>query len=394
MAKIYKEINIIDSNGFTTTSTSYVGDGSQGIVEHDPDWYDQVEGIYFEAEFQLIGGIGGGTAYAKLYNMTDSTDVSGSEVSIYIDILTQYGKARSSDLSGVMTASKEYYVQWKTSNASYTIELLNAKIITIQNGAITKTATHWNMGWLGNQLSTSYAEYSYPKRMLYTSTNYDGTVSFEFHATLYHYQSGETSYAELADGATQKAECTAVSTNPVLAKDTSVSAFTSGNELKVNTKSSTAKLAARIANAHLIILQTGTITKTVSTIQVLCGLETGTSTSYPSSGKIRASWDDDDWAYLSKDTRHETTMHRGASGTVYSKITDVSSSSSSELTSTSISPERKMSSSDVGIYGDNKTVGFMGKQGSSRSNWYVYNSRILVYITSMTVPSDRRIFIT
>jgi hypothetical protein len=76
---------------------------------------------YFETTMKTSAG----TGYAQLYNSTDSTAVSGSEVST---TGTSFSRNRSSDLNAVLTTAKDYDVQLKNS-ATNTTTVSNAWMI-------------------------------------------------------------------------------------------------------------------------------------------------------------------------------------------------------------------------------------------------------------------------
>ncbi len=98
----------------TTTSSSY-GNIDDFIIEIDFDKQTDKE-WYFEAVLKTQTS---GTAYARLYNLTDTEVVSGSEISTTD---TSYDVVRSSSLTKY-TGTKKLVVQTKHSAGGQTVSL-------------------------------------------------------------------------------------------------------------------------------------------------------------------------------------------------------------------------------------------------------------------------------
>lgn len=92
-----------DVGGTSTTGTTYV-EGS--ITRFKLDWWPLASssGCYFDA---ILTPLGGGTAYAEIYSVTDSASVSGSEVSS----ATTGARARSGAIT--LRNDKEYCIRIK-----------------------------------------------------------------------------------------------------------------------------------------------------------------------------------------------------------------------------------------------------------------------------------------
>ena len=103
-----------------TNSTTYVPtDGSLGMVKFLKDSYSDISAIYFEAVIGVtFGGIPNGshTGYARLYNHTDSTDVSGSEVFRSIPAGSDIVRLRSGDIKAELANNDVLYPQFRISN--------------------------------------------------------------------------------------------------------------------------------------------------------------------------------------------------------------------------------------------------------------------------------------
>jgi len=112
----------------TTTSTSPVSPGSTKYYLFDPSKYSGTVNAYFEATLKTTGG----TAYAQLYNRTNSTIVSESTIST---TSTDYTRVRSPALSTNWDTlnSDEYEVRIYSSSGTETTNLANAKVIIDQS---------------------------------------------------------------------------------------------------------------------------------------------------------------------------------------------------------------------------------------------------------------------
>ena len=114
---IFQEASSLDKteSAFLLSGYSYKsgGGGSGGYTEatdavrfyYDSSQFDGTVTVYFEAGLYVSGG----TGYARLYNLTDSTAVSGSEVSSTNTDWEVYERKRSGAIT--LTTGKEYTVQ-------------------------------------------------------------------------------------------------------------------------------------------------------------------------------------------------------------------------------------------------------------------------------------------
>ena len=158
--------------------------------------FDGTVTYYFEASIHNSDTAGSTTAYARLYNRTDGTAVSGSEVSTTEnDGYPQRLRSGSISLSG----DKVYTLQLKHSvNTSHTLSY-SARIIVVQTGDITKTQIHHELGYEMSSSSTSSTNrYEGTMKFLYESDRYDGTVTIK-HAAVLTATSGNTTYSGLYD---------------------------------------------------------------------------------------------------------------------------------------------------------------------------------------------------
>jgi len=207
---IEQQINIIDQE-FTTTSTTYVPtDNSLGLVHWDGTKYSD-ETVYFEAVFRGSSGGGSPTFFAALFD-SGGTEVSGSEVSAFAQ--TSYLRVRSGAIT--LTDGTDYTVRIHRNNDTDTL-IKAARLIVVQTNTtnITDTRTQVEVG--NNQTgftNTTYSALTDEKIYRYDQDQFAATPEasgdVEFHATLKIDDSADTVYAQLWNNtnSTQVAEIT------------------------------------------------------------------------------------------------------------------------------------------------------------------------------------------
>jgi hypothetical protein len=181
--KFTKQVSLL-SQPTTTAGTAYATPQQALPWLYASGNYDGTITAYLEVDWYISNV--SYTAYAQLLEVGGSA-VNGSEVT------TQAGTAvantvrsRSGDIFGNLTNAKDYVVQIKTSNASGTVNLLNARLIIQQSGAVTKTETVIElMGCSFTSAGTSYADItSSVAAGTYTHAGaaFDGTTDVRFEA--------------------------------------------------------------------------------------------------------------------------------------------------------------------------------------------------------------------
>lgn len=105
----------------------------------DPSKWDGISAIYFESMIGVQSG--SGTTYAKLYNVTDGVDITGSEITSTTNSTTA---TRSGDISANMPTSTKVLAVWvKNSNTTLTSFTATGRLI-VQQGT---TATRFQQAW-------------------------------------------------------------------------------------------------------------------------------------------------------------------------------------------------------------------------------------------------------
>jgi hypothetical protein len=201
---IFQEASSLDKTESTFLLSGYgykLGGGYPGGYSEATDavrfYYDssQFDGtitVYFEAGLYASGG----TGYARLYNLTDSTAVSGSEVSSTNTYYEVYDWKRSGAIT--LTTGKEYTVQTTNSTASSdSTEMGLAHIIIQQSGTgLTKTESHYQLGFQGiTETLSSYNDWKYYN--LYEPGNWSFPNLTGYHEATFKMSATNTGYVQL-----------------------------------------------------------------------------------------------------------------------------------------------------------------------------------------------------
>jgi len=141
---IEQQINIIDQEFSTTSSTASPTDNSLGLVNWDADDYNG-EAVYFEAIIRCTSCSGGNAETdATLYTEGGSA-VTGATVST---TSSSYSRVRSSAITGNLVDGTDYTVRLARDATSGTAYIKAARLIIVQSDAtmLTNTAHHIEIG--------------------------------------------------------------------------------------------------------------------------------------------------------------------------------------------------------------------------------------------------------
>jgi hypothetical protein len=266
--KFTKQVSLL-SEPTTTTGTVYA------VPQQALPWlytagnYDGTIQVFLEVDWYISNV--SYTAYCALYT-TGGSVVSGSEIT------TQAGTAvantvrsRSGDIFSQLADATGYQIEIKSSNASGTVNLRNARLIIQQSGAVTKTETIIElMGPLMTTAGTSYADITSAVAAgsyTHSTMNLDGTLDVRFEAVARVANATRTCTIGLHDGSNNlisTAECVA-STTPYNQRIRYANAVTlvNGTSYKPRIKTSVTTASTGVVYcARLIIAQTGAWTKT------------------------------------------------------------------------------------------------------------------------------------
>lgn len=163
--------------------------------------------------------------------------------------------------------SDRYYI---TLSGTAPSGLWCGRLIGIQNtDSLTASESQFELGNYTTTTSNSYIAPPEVKYFTYTGGNWDGTITAYFEAVLRSSASSSIAYAELQVDDGSWANWAEVASSPVSVTGTilklvqsSAISLTDGRHYRIAIKSSATNRTCVIYNAKLVIVQTGTITKT------------------------------------------------------------------------------------------------------------------------------------
>lgn len=336
-AKFEKHVSLLNVTR-TTTSTSYTFTTDRnGFWYYDADVYDNVTAIYFEGVMRATAA---DDAYMVLSKVSDSSDVTGSEITT--DSTTNI-RVRSGDIKANLVDGTDYRLRFK-SGAGATASFDAARVIIVQQGAVSKTETVIMLGER-NSLGTSYFNMTTYPRFLFESGRFDGTVNIYLEATLKCGNAARTAYVKLYDTtATADVSSSEIShTGDTTATRVRSGALTlvDGHSYEVLGTSADASSEDALS-VCLIIQQSGTVTKTDCYIPTLNTNTAGASTSYVYQDRFvdfsASNWSGDSVAYY-----YEARVAVQSGGTGYYNLyndTDASQIGELEFTNTVLAGAR------------------------------------------------------
>jgi hypothetical protein len=331
---IEQEIDLYNNN------LTYTGSGTDllACVSLDMTKYDNVIGVYVQYLTKYTYGgppDSGGSASWQLYNDTDGEVITASIASSTGD----WGLSTVKDITGYCASHPTIKVRLRT-NAINDLGFMRRCIIRIVQLNPTKTRTMIPLANHQNITAASYAVVTGPKRWIYTSGNYDGTVTVSFGCSMRVVSAANTAYGELYDVTAGAA----IADSEVSITGTTASDFlqsgsltlTSGNILDARFKISTAGQTMNYQNSFLIIDQDGNgvpLTKLQTVVQVInMRISQGGTTYIP---QIRYnSYNNNNYKNCTVDFKHEAVLAVGFDVlTAYADLTDDGTEiTSSELT--------------------------------------------------------------
>jgi len=247
---------------FQTSSVLYVPlTASTGIIPYTSTDYDGTVTAYLEVVGKcdyngLINSFGLCTVH--LADLATGNEIGGSAINFSTSTAT---RKRSLEIDVNLTNTM--FLQALVNNLSTSITIYASRLIIYQNGTISKTATYIPIGANNTSTTTDASlplpEITDPKRWVYTSTDYDGTVTKFYGATLKTsnvLRYAKSSIHDIPDDVefgtittTSLSEAWVISSNMSL---------TSGNELTSTlARASSGTATATMRNSFLIIKQTG-----------------------------------------------------------------------------------------------------------------------------------------
>lgn len=398
MGKFRTDVHL--SHQFLTgVNTSYTPSGTNagdtGLYEHDTADYaqDSIQ-VFFEVTLLVTevgpSPIGAESCRVQLFEKGGSA-ITGSEVS-HGNPGTQT-RLRSGDISANLSGAQELFVQTRTTHTSYQYTVTDPRLITIQNGNVTKTVIAWTIGDDNSAAFGGINEVTRIRRMLYTAGDYDltGSPTYDFQATARNSGGATTSITlkNHTDSSTLATVSTSNST-PTLLQSTGITP-TTAKEYTTTLQRTTPGGTARIISAYLVIklVDTTSLTKLLSPIQVFAGLSSGTSTVYSTNTNKACGWDVGDFDKATISTTYESSHlagNPGFTGSAQTALLETSTINSGSENSTNQTTYQRMRNSYTASSGSNIDVDVKGKRtAGNRPNPYSISSgRILVFLTSIT----------
>lgn len=298
MAKFVKYIPLY-SNASSTTNTSYSDLGTRTPALWDADNYDGTVTVYFEAVISTTGG----TGYAALYGDNGEGQVSGSEV-------TTTSATRVRVRSGAITLTDGVdYVGKMKATSTFTTTITDARLVIVQSGSITKTETQILIsGGNPSVTSTSVVDVATSPLFFYDADQYDGTVAIYLETVGLIDSGASTATWYLTDDANNAVTDGEISTNSttVVRQRSAALTLVDGTTYKMRYKVTGS--TGRLRHARLIIVQTGSPTKT-ETYYPMTAHGSLTTTSTTSVAQVRPIyWDDSEWSVDTQSVFFEATI--------------------------------------------------------------------------------------
>ena len=289
------------------------------------------------------------TAYAILYDVTAGATVANTELTTTSTNPINLRKT----VAFTLTDGHEYRVAIKRSGTATTT--LKAAQIMIKQAVdpsnVQNMASYHCIAMTDSTTSTSYGTPTYEPRVRYDADAFDGTVATYFEATLKTSGSlvTDVAYAQLYDVTTAAAVANSeVSVDGTVGKAlvrSSAITLVDGHDYLVQIKT-TAGETCYLRNAHIVVTQTGAISRYQDHMSLQIGYGTTTSASYVYwySGLLYPLlWN----SYVTPVSYYEATVSVTVGGMGYSKIYDTTDSltvGNSEFTTTQSSYTRTRSS--------------------------------------------------
>jgi len=386
-----QQINIMNKNNSTTSTTDTPTDNSLGLVHWDGTKYTGAT-VYFEAILQTNNA--GSTATATLYDSAGNS-VSGSSVSV---LGTAWARARSAAIT--LTNNTDYTVRFKTS--ANTANFRTARLIILQSDAtrITDTVTQVELGINSTTTSTSYIFAAAKKKLFgYNSTVWTPTPTIYFEATLANNTAGQTALAALYERASTCAtvvsgsEVTVTGTTWALVRSSAIT-LTSGTDYMICVKAGAN--TAQIANAKIILEQTDAAGITnVELYHMYASIDVQTTSTTFVRGTFMNEFNPSNFTggtftYFSEATLRVTTSGPTATADLYN-TTDAVAITGSTVTETTTQMTRDRSA-DITANMPASAKDLEGELKTDSGTAQVADSHLVIQVSSLTVPEKTLIF--
>ncbi len=400
---IEQQINFMDKLYSTTSTSAAPGDNSLGMFTWNDSKYNNAT-VNMDYDAGKSGNLSYGLTSVglSLVNGTTYTPAIRYQCLAVSGIATEYAIPGLYTSGGVLVQFSEVSIslgevpggKCPTSANRTPAYIAAARLRIVQTNATGITNTR-NMIELGDgetiSTGTTATQLTYPKYWLYTSGNYDGTVTTTFEATVWRAGgSSYTAYVCLYSTAGSEIGCVSTtSTSPAYPTAVSVT-LSNGTEYEVRVKASAAAKTVYIANAKVIVDQAaaGGITK-LETVQHYNNTLATESTSSYVSKQFLTEFVLDNWyggtfaAYFESDIKTNN-----SSNAYYARLYDIyNATPMGEITGNDTSYVRK-TSSDIwsSLAAGGNTMIDVQLKNNSTSTTSSSNSWLIIKVTNLQVP--------
>jgi len=327
--KVEQQINIMNQQYSSTSSTPGPNDNSLGLIHWDGSLFNG-ETVYLEA-VMLCNSCTGGNQAAKIDLYTQAgAAVSGATGSTQSSTFSRI----SVDVTALLTNNTVYTVRFSRDATAGTAFLNSARLVIVQNAsAITDTVTQIELGANENTTNTSYTLLTNPKIFYYDTDVRTQVTNVFFEATIKSSNPSTTAYAALSSSPTC---ATTVTNSPVTVTASSWDRVRSA-DIEANLVDNTAywvciqatnPRTTSISNAKIIIEQSDTdgIDKLETIHQYIGYVSTDTDSTYTTQNFLNLY----NPANFTADYRyiyHEAVLNTSA-GTAYAHLYNVSDTAS------------------------------------------------------------------
>lgn len=197
----------ITCNQRVTGSTAFSSwsDGKLGKFRINEDWFDGVTGMYLEVYWSsaVDGAVDTNYATVKFYDETNAADVTGSEIN---DLQNSLHTSKSSNFKSYFSGKGEVVLHAELATIMTILDVRRIVFSVEHNGTVTKTVVWKNIHGNESNPRTSYAVLVNREPILFTSGNWDGTLSTALEATLQKSGTATSAEARIYDGTTGQGE--------------------------------------------------------------------------------------------------------------------------------------------------------------------------------------------
>lgn len=399
-SKIKQIIEFTNSAG--ATSGGYNSEGIFGMTDFDISDYDGTVEVYLEVVFDMtFSGVPNGIpeAYADLWDVNNSQEVTDSEIWCGI------GRHRSPDISNYFNTYGKITIfpRFRAGNEDTWVYVHAMRLIIIQSGTITKTATYIPIGDSEQPVFTTYSGIRSPKRWDYDSGDYSGNLAVYFGATLSAENPSYTTHAILYDkdisAGILGSEFSTSSDPPIYIESGDISGnLSNGNTLDVYLKYTVGK--GYIRNAFLIIKQTnipqetGKL-KTVMQETNFAWSTTGTVYHYYGDSGFKNEYDPNDWSDCDLTSEGEYMLKAiGRFKTGYARLTDDASEISGSIESTTSAAYTQLNTGILTLPASASEIDSETKGSDATAGGGLSSARLILIITNLgttielTAPKD------